>query len=88
MPRIPRERAPTALGKYRTVSFSKEVDSALVEFAEENTGGNLAEALRLLVTNGLKTPPDVTAYKVAYRAGMRDVKAAIAQALNEKWREG
>lgn len=93
---MPRARAPTALGKYRTVSFPQDVDERLEEFAVENTGGSIAEALRLLVTqalgdsgslNGLTQSLEDAGYNQGLRLAGQDAKAAIAATLNKLYRK-
>lgn len=93
---MPREKYPNELAKYRTVAFPVQVDRALEQFAEENTSGNVAEALRLLVQqalgkrgglSGLSDSLEASGYNAGLRQGLQEARAAIAGALNELWRE-
>lgn len=79
----------------RGVRFEEETDAALVQFADENTAGNVAEALRLLVgqtlrssgaLGGLGRSLKVDGYNAGLRAGLSEARSAIAGALNKLWR--
>ena len=94
---MPRERHPEELAKYRTVSFPVKIDTAIEQFAEETTGGNVAEAIRLLVRqalgqrgglSGLSVSLEESGYNSGVRQGLQEARAAIAGALNELWRSG
>lgn len=94
---MPREKYPNELAKYRTVAFPVQVDRALVHFAKENTDGNVAEAIRLLVQlsigrRGGLSGASLSLKDSGYNAGLRQAKqeadVAIANALNELWRRG
>lgn len=79
-------------GPYRTVAFSAEVDGVLAQFAAENTGGNIAAAIRLIVHDTLAKRGGLNGLTAALeRSGLRDEATrvrremfeAIANAVNE-----
>jgi len=66
----------------------------LRDFATESTGGNVSEALRLILREklsarglaGLGRALEDTGYNEGLRQGKAEASAAIAEALNELWR--
>lgn len=88
---MPRAQPKEEVGKYRTVAFPLDVDAELERFAEENTDGNIAAALRVIVQQALSTRSGLSGLgvdlqKAGYRDGARGVQrkvlAAVANAVN------
>lgn len=86
---------PESLGPMRSARFPRDVDEALLQFADKNTGGNVAEALRLVVKqalghrpglSGLSSSMKSSGYNAGLRAGLAEARSALATALNELWR--
>lgn len=76
-------------------TIDAELMHALRAFADENTDGNVSEALRLLLgqslssrgaLNGLSTSLEDQGYNAGLRAAKHKANAAIAEALNKLWR--
>ena len=88
---MPRQKQNPTVG----VNLEPELHAALVEFAENNTAGNVSEALRQIIQDkfvsggfaGLEASLEASGYNAGLRQGVSEARRAIAQALNGLWRK-
>lgn len=73
-----------------------EVLEALQDFAEKNTGGNISEAMRLLLSEALRSKGQLKGLSRSLedegrlegrRQGIYEVRQKVAAALNELWQD-
>ena len=92
---MPRPRGAHSPGPVRGVRFSAEVDNAVLDFAGESTGGNISDAIRLLVEEVLQKKGGLSGfaqdledqgYNAGLRAASHEARVTIAAALNKLWR--
>mgnify|MGYP001598340768 CR=1 FL=1 len=92
---MPRQALPFESGPYRSVKLDARVDAEVVEFAKETTGGNVAEALRLLIgqalerggrLSGFSDSLEERGYNAGFTNGLSEARTAIAEVLNKRWK--
>lgn len=77
------------------VNLDDDLHAALVQFAQDNTGGNVSEALRQILQqqltprglSGLGRTLESSGYNAGLRQGVSEARRAIARALNALWKK-